>query len=77
MKVEGQLSSTKRDVKELGDTYPLLLCGHEGLEARRHPEAQLMDKRGLRLAVDLNSHPSFKGRVLWERQSRQQKYLKG
>lgn len=50
------------------DTHPLLLRGYKGLEAGRHPEAQLMDKRGLRLAVDLHSYPSFKGRVLWRRQ---------
>lgn len=52
------------------DTYPLLLCGYKGLEARRHPEAQLVHERGLRLAVDLDSDPGFKGRVLWRRQRR-------
>lgn len=45
-------------------TYPLLLCGHEGLEARSHPEAQLLDEGRFRLTVDLNFHPCFKRRLL-------------
>lgn len=39
--------------------YPLLLAGHEGLEAGCHPEAQLVDQRGLVLAVDLHLDPGF------------------
>lgn len=40
---------------EVRDTYPLLLSGYKSLEAGGHAEAELMDERGLRLAVDL--HP--------------------
>lgn len=45
-------------------SYPLLLRGHKGLEARGHTEAQLVDKRRLRLAVDLHSHTCLKRCVL-------------
>lgn len=45
--------------------YPLLLAGHEGLEARRDAEAQLMDVGRLVLAVDLDSDASFEGCLVW------------
>lgn len=41
-------------------TYPLFLTGNEGLEARRHAEAQLVYKRRLVLGMDLNLDPCFK-----------------
>lgn len=41
--------------------YPLLLAGHEGLEAGRHAEAQLVNEGGLLLAVDLHLHPRLVG----------------
>lgn len=40
--------------------YPLLLAGHEGLEAGCHTEAQLVDEWRLILAVDLHLDPGFK-----------------
>jgi hypothetical protein len=36
------------------ETYSLFLTGDEGLEAGRHPEAQLVNERRLILGVDLN-----------------------
>lgn len=40
--------------------YPLLLAGHEGLEARGDAEAQLVNEGRLVLAVDLHLHPHLK-----------------
>lgn len=51
---------------EMRDTYPLLLCGYKSLEAGGHAEAQLVNKRGLRLAVDLHSHTCLEGCILWK-----------
>lgn len=48
-------------------TYPLLLGGHKGLESRGHPEAQLLDERRLRLAVDLDFDSSLERRLLWKK----------
>ena len=49
----------------MSGTYPLLLCGYKSLEAGRHAEAQLVNKRGLRLAVDLHPHACLEGCILW------------
>lgn len=49
---------------EVRDTYPLLLCGYKSLEARSHTEAQLVNERGLRLAVDLHPHTCLEGCIL-------------
>lgn len=50
-------------------TYPLLLGGHKGLESRGHPEAELLDKRWLRLAVDLNFDSSLECRLFWKKKA--------
>lgn len=50
---------------EVSDTYPLLLCGYKRLEARGDTKAQLMNKWGLRLAVDLHPHTCLEGCILW------------
>lgn len=47
-------------------TYPLLLCGYKSLEARSHAEAQLVNERGLCLAMDLHTHTCLEGCVLWK-----------
>lgn len=41
-------------------TYLLLLAGHKSLVAWGRPEAQLVNGRGLLLAVDLHSDPHLK-----------------
>lgn len=53
-------------------THPLLLCGYEGLEAGGHAEAQLVNKRRLRLAVDLHADTRLEGRVLWKEHRRKE-----
>lgn len=50
-------------------TYPLLLGGHKGLESRGHPEAELLDKWWLRLAVDLNFDSSLERRLFWKKKA--------
>lgn len=51
---------------EVRDTYPLLLSGYKSLEAGGHAEAELVDKRGLRLAVDLHPHAGLESCILWK-----------
>ena len=45
----------------------MLLGGYKGLESRSHPEPQLLDKRWLRLAVDLDFDSSLERRLLWKK----------
>lgn len=46
-------------------TYPLLLTGNKGLEARRDTEAQLVDVRRLVLTVDLNTDAGLQGCLIF------------
>lgn len=50
---------------EMRRTYPLLLTGNKGLEARRDAEAQLVDVGRLVLTVDLDSDAGLQGRLIF------------
>lgn len=45
--------------------HPLLLAGHEGLEAWGHAKAQLVNEGGLILAMDLHFDARFEGRLVY------------
>lgn len=60
----GQFPRDPSPAPSPGGTDPLLLAGHEGLEAWGHAEAQLVDVGGLLLAVDLHPDAGLKGRLV-------------